>query len=179
MRRSVIGLAAFCAASVVHLGSARADDDTSLVIGGDGDLSFSPEGAGENVEGAGGGGLRLGVESDVLYFLYARGEIGGDYHTFGGERAPDLWRGTGGLRIGLEFLLRVGVFAHAGVGSLDSPGADESRKAFTYDVGAELGIGLLPLLDLGLHYAYVRLDAGDAPRDFAFQLVGIHVELAF
>ena len=150
-----------------------------MVLGGDGDIGISPEGSGEDVEGGGGGGIRLGLEKSMLALLYARGELGGHYHSFGGERAPDLWRATGGLRFGLEFLLRVGIFAHAGLGSLDSPGADESRKAFTYDVGAELGIGLIPLLDLGIHYAYVNLDAGEAPRAFSFQLAGIHVELAF
>src|SRR6187549_735463 len=129
MRPSVIGLAALCAVSLAYAGTPRADDDdTSVVIAGDGDIGFSPEGSGEETEGGGGGGLRLGVESDILYFLYARGELGGDYHSFGGEKAPDLWRGTGGMRIGLEFLLRFGVFAHAGVGSLDSPRTDESRK---------------------------------------------------
>lgn len=179
MRRRFLGLAALCAASLVHAGTARADDESSLVVGGDGDIGISPEGSGEDVEGGGGGGIRVGFERSMLALLYLRGELGGHYHSFGGERAPDLWRGTAGGRFGLEFLLRVGIFAHAGIGWLDSPHSDESRNAFTYDVGAELGIGLIPLLDLGIHYAYVNLDAGDGPKAFSFQLAGVHVELAF
>lgn len=150
-------------------------DDSSLAIGLDGDIGVAPDG--EETKGGAGGALRLGLESDVLAILYVRPELGAHYHEFGGDAAPSLWRGIGGLRLGLDFLLRVGAFAHAGYASLDSPVTDESRKAFSYDVGAELGLGLLPLLNLGLHYAYVNIGSGDAPESFDFSLFGVHVEL--
>ncbi len=174
--RSKLGMLVLSAGALTLLGTptARADD-RSVVIGVDGDIGVAPDG--EETTGGGGGALRLGLESDLLAILYVRPELGAHYHEFGGERAPSLWRGIGGLRLGLDFLLRVGAFAHAGYASFDSPVADESRKAFTYDVGAELGLGLLPLLNLGLHYAYVNIGSGDAPRPFDFSLFGVHLEL--
>ena len=180
MRSKTIGILALGAgalSSLLHAPEALADDDSSIVIGADGDLGIAPDG--EEVTGGGGGALRLGLEKEVLAILYFRPELGAHYHDFGGERAPTLWRGIGGLRVGLDFLLRVGAFAHGGYASFDSPVADESRKAFTYDVGAELGLGLLPLLNLGIHYAYVSIASGDAERSFDFSLFGVHVELVF
>lgn len=162
--------------TALHAAPALADD-SSVVIGLDGDLGVAPDG--DDTKGGAGAALRLGLESEVLAILYARPELGAHYHDFSGEQAPSLWRGIGGLRVGLDFLLRVGVFAHAGYAWFESPVADESRDAFTYDLGAELGFGLLPLLNLGLHYAYVNISAGDAPRSFDFSLFGVHAELMF
>jgi len=178
MRSKTLGILALSAGvlSLLHAPEALADD-SSVVIGLDGDLGIAPDG--EDFSGGGGGALRLGIEKEVLAILYFRPELAAHYHQFSGERAPDLWRGIGGLRLGLDFLLRVGAFAHAGYAWFDSPVADESRKAFTYDVGAELGLGLLPLLNLGIHYAYVNIGSGDAERPVDFSLFGVHVELAF
>ena len=162
------------ALSLFHSRPALADD-SSVAIGLDGNVGVAHDD--EDTEAGGGGALRLGLESEALAILYVRPELGAHYHEFSGERAPSLWRGIGGLRLGLDFLLRVGAFAHAGYAWFDSPVADESRDAFTYDIGAELGLGLLPLLNIGLHYAYVNIGSGDAPRDFDFSLFGVHVEL--
>lgn len=169
-------VASATALSLFHAPPALADD-RSVVIGLDGDVGVAPDG--EDTKGGGGGALRLGLEYEALGVLYARPELGAHYHEFGGERAPSVWRGIGGLRLGLDFLLRIGAFAHAGYAWFDSPVADESRDTFTYDVGAEIGLGLLPLLNLGLHYAYVNIGSGDAPRPFDFSLFGVHVELVF
>lgn len=178
MRSNALGTLVFCAGALsLFYGAPALADDSSVVIGVDGDIGVAPDG--EDTKGGVGGALRLGVESDLLAILYVRPELGAHYHEFGGDHAPSLWRGIGGLRLGLDFLLRVGAFAHAGYASLDSPVTDESRKAFTYDVGAELGLGLLPLVNLGLHYAYVKIASGDAPRPFDFSLFGAHVELVF
>ena len=179
MRSKALGILALGAGalSLLHSPRAFADDESSVVLGLDGDLAIAPEG--EAIEGGGGAALRLGLERELLALLYIRPELGAHYVEFGGDRAPSLWRGIGGLRLGLDFLLRIGAFAHAGYASLDSPVADESRKAFTYDVGAELGLGLLPLLNLGIHYAYVNIASGDAERPFDFSLFGAHVELVF
>jgi hypothetical protein len=178
MRRKALGLLTLSAGALTQLHTLPAlADDSQVVVGLDGDLGIAPDG--EELTGGGGGSLRLGLESDVLAILYVRPELAANYHEFGGERAPTLWRGIGGLRVGLDFLLRVGVFGHAGYGSLDSPVSDVSRKAFTYDVGAEIGLGLLPLLNLGLHFAYINIASGEAERPFDYTVFGLHVELVF
>lgn len=180
MRSRTLGIVVLSAGalslSLSITSNARADD-TSVVLGVDGDIGVAPDG--EDTTGGGGGALRLGGEREFLAILYVRPELGAHYHEFGGERAPSLWRGIGGIRAGLDLLIRVGAFAHAGYAWFDSPVADESRDTFTYDLGAELGLSLLPILNLGLHYAYVNIGSGDAPRPFDFSLFGVHAELVF
>ena len=66
------------ALSLFHTSHALADDDdeSSVVLGLDGDLSIAPEG--EEIEGGGGAALRLGLERELLWLLYVRPELGAD-----------------------------------------------------------------------------------------------------
>lgn len=155
---------------------ARASDG-KLALAGDLDLAWAR--ADEDTQKGWGMGFRLGWESSPLYILYFRPELGGHYYSFNGDAAPTILRGTGGVRLGFDLLLRFGVYAHAGVGKVDSPVADVSRTAFTYDFGAELDFPLIPVLDLGIHAAYESVNPNDAAKRDEITVVGLHAGLRF
>lgn len=144
-----------------------------LALDGDAAIAVDPS----RVSSGLGAGLRLGYELDAIV-LSITPEIGGDWHAFGGDLAPTALRGVAGARLAIGAGVRPNVFAHAGIASIANR-ADGSRSSSTYDGGVGLDFTLLPLLDLGLHAAYVVVPGtieGPANRWVA---AGLHVAFAF
>lgn len=100
-------------------------------------------------------------------------------HTFAGDFGPTAYRGLVGLRLGFGELIRPGVYAHLGLGHLTLPDPLPSHTAFTYDGGVFLDLTVLPLLDLGVHGAYNRLNEGDGISAFEWATIGAHAALIF
>ncbi len=89
----------------------------------------------------------------------------------------DMWRVSGGGRIGVGEILRPSLFAHAGWGSLgidideseragDIEGElsgwnDSNEGAFTWDVGLALDLAVLPVVTFGVHLGYNQLATDD------------------
>jgi hypothetical protein len=99
-------------------------------------------------------------------------------HTFADD-GPTAYRGLAGLRLGFGEIIRPGVYGHLGFGSLSMPDPVPSHTAFTYDAGIFLDLTILPLLDIGVHGAYNRLNAGDGVSAFEWGTIGAHAALVF
>lgn len=122
-----------------------------------------------DVDSGGGFAARLGWQLHVpLLVLTPEGVF--NYVRFSGSGGPSVYRGLGGVRLGLGEVLRPGVFGHAGVA--------QRSADFTFDVGAFLDFTLLPLLNVGVHVAYNRIRGGDDPS-FQWLTLGAHAELIF
>jgi hypothetical protein len=135
-----------------------------------------------DVSSGGGFGIRLGQHLHMPGLVLTP-EIGFNYAKFGDDVAPKVYRGTGGLRLGVGEIFRPGVFAHAGIGriTVDVPSGvpDPSHTAFTYDVGAFFDFTLLPFLNIGVHGAYSRLSGNDDMEAFDWATLGAHAALVF
>lgn len=123
-------------------------------------------------------GIRLGSQVHVPLVVVTP-EVGFTYHTFGGT-SPNVYRGLGGVRVGIGEIIRPGVFGHIGYGAFrsDVGGSRDTSFSFTYDLGACLEFTLLPVLNLGVHTAYNKWTGGDNPP-FSFATVGAHAVLVF
>lgn len=172
-----LGLAAALGLAVTLWPKAAMAGDSKLAVAGDFDLAWAD--AGNDTQNGKGLGGRLGWESSPLHILYFRPELGVHYYSFSGDGDPSILRGTGGARFGFDLIVRFGVYAHAGVANVDSSVSDIARTAFTYDVGAEVDVPLIPILDLGIHAAYESVSAGDAPKKTDYTVLGAHVGLRF
>lgn len=161
--------------AVCTLLPSRARADTAIA----GDLDWTLP-INSNADSGGGFGIRLGQH---IHFpmLALTPELGFTYAGFGGDFGPKVYRGVAGLRIGVGEILRPGVYAHLGVGrmELDTPGPDFSHTAFTYDAGGFIDLTLLPVLNIGVHAAYNRLNGSDTGDAFEWATVGAHAALIF
>jgi hypothetical protein len=156
-----------CAASGVAV---AVDLDVAAGVSAD-DVPTDGEVDEADVSSGWGMGARLGWDQSLIGVLYVRPELGVHGYDFGGDDGPGIWQGTAGLRFGIDLLLRAGLFAHAGVAHLDD-------TFFTYDSGLELGLGFIPVVDLGLHFAYQVVDPG-GDAEFDFVKFGVHAGLDF
>jgi hypothetical protein len=121
--------------------------------------------------------IRAGAQLHVP-MLVLTPELACTDHTFS-SRGPTAYRGLAGLRLGVGEVLRPGVFAHLGFGHLSLPSPAPSHTAFSYDAGAFLDFTLLPVLDLGVHGAYNRLNEGNGVAAFQWATLGVHAALIF
>jgi len=94
-----------------------------------------------------------------------------------------LWRYTAGLRLGVGEILRPTVFAHIGYGDVvfGGPGGTIFEEgfgdsAFTWDAGLAFDLAILPLIDVGVHGAYNRLETSTAVDWWS---AGVHAVLDF
>jgi hypothetical protein len=169
--------AAICPAvfglSMLFAHSARAE--TAIA----GDLDFAAPVDSSLASGAG-FGLRAGYHAH-LPFIILTPELGFTYHGFGGDYPASVYRGVAGVRLAVGEVFRPGVFAHVGIGSLraDGPPPDPSHSALTYDAGAFIDFTLLPLLNLGAHAAYNRLNASTDGYALDWVTLGAHAEVVF
>jgi hypothetical protein len=124
-------------------------------------------------------GIRLGNRMHVP-MLVATPEVGFTYHAFGGDAAPKMYRGIGGLRLGIGEMIRPGIFGHVGYGwrKVDLAGQSDTSSSFTYDFGAFLDFTLLPTMNIGVHGAYNQWTGGSQPS-FQFATLGAHAALIF
>lgn len=168
--RGLCGIAALA----LSLWSAEAAADTTVA----GDLDYAAP-IDSNANSGWGFGIRLGQQLHVPAVV-VNPELGFTYHRFADDSTPRVYRGIAGLRIGLGEILRMGPFAHIGVGRLSLSGApDSSHTAFTYDAGLFLDFTVIPFLNVGVHGAYNRIVSGNSNPAFQFATVGAHAALVF
>ena len=124
-------------------------------------------------------GARVGSQIHVP-MLVITPELGFTYHQFGGDAAPKVYRGIGGLRLGIGEVIRPGVFGHVGYGArkIDLAGGSDTAWSFTYDFGAFLDFTALPVLNIGVHAAYNQWTGAGQPS-FQFGTLGAHAALIF
>lgn len=96
-----------------------------------------------------------------------------------------VFRLMGGARVGIGTILRPSVFGHIGYGHLSVSGVDgilenpsslDDDSAFHWDVGLALDLTILPILDVGVHGGYNRLEFDHAVEWWS---LGAHVGLIF
>jgi hypothetical protein len=129
-----------------------------------------------NVDAGGGFGVRLGGQAHWPPFV-ATPELAFTFDSFGSSGDLRVYRGVGGLRLGVGEIIRPGAFAHIGVGNVAFRNIEGSHTDLTYDAGAFLDITLLPLLDIGGHAAYNHVVTDGS--DLSYMTVGAHVALIF
>ncbi|HEY2733067.1 MAG TPA: hypothetical protein VGI70_03740 [Polyangiales bacterium] len=168
---------ALCAS---YLAPARVQAETTVGV----DL-FAVAPIDSNYHKAGGGfGIRLGEELH-LPLLAVVPEVGFTYASFA-TSGLSVYRGIVGLRAGIGEIIRFGALAHVGFGqlSVDSEPAlhrvgEANHLGFTMDGGLFLELTLLPLINIGVHAIYNRLEGrkeGDALQWMQF---GVHAALVF
>lgn len=143
------------------------------------DLDYAAPIKVDHVSSGWGFGIRLGSQTKLTPVVVTP-EIGFTYHGFTGDAGPKVYRGIGGLRLGVGEVIRPGVFGHFGYGwsKVEFAGQKDTSGSLTYDVGAFLDFTLLPLLNFGVHGAYTQWTGGDKPS-FQFATVGAHAALVF
>jgi len=161
------------ALSMLFARSARAE--TALA----GDIDFASPIDSSLAAGAG-FGLRLGYHAHIPLIIVTP-ELGFSYYGFGGDYPASVYRGAAGVRLAVGEIVRPGIFAHVGLGRLsaDGPPPDPTHSALSYDAGAFLDFTLLPLINIGAHAAYNRLDASDGVGAVDWLALGGHAELVF
>lgn len=171
---AVIAPAVF-ALSMSLSASARADGD--VAIAGDIDYAIPVD---STVEAGPGFGLRLGYHAHIPFIILTP-ELGFTYYGFQGDYPANMYRGLAGMRLAVGEIIRPGVFAHVGVAQLtaDGPPPDPSRSALTYDAGLFLDFTLLPLVNIGGHAAYNRMEGNDEAAALNWASVGAHAEIVF
>jgi hypothetical protein len=168
-------LPALIASTIVLVASQRAHAKSGTAIGADLDYTNGIDEA--EKKGGTGFNVRLGYKLD-LKLLQLTPEIGGGYHTFGGDASAKFSQGILGARVSFLKVLEPGVYAHIGYGHISSRLGD-SRSATTADAGVTLDLTILPLIDLGLHGGYNGLLKSGGHPAFDTYVVGLHGALIF
>lgn len=143
-------------------------------IGADLDLGFPVHSAGDS---GGGFGIRLGQQLEAKPIVLIP-EIGFTYANFSGDYGPKIYRGILGARLGFGDVLRPGGFFHVGLGHF-VPTIGDNKNAFSFDAGGFLDFVLIPLINVGAHVAYNRVDADYGSGAYAYVTVGLHAALVF
>lgn len=164
--------ATVCTASVTFCFARPAG--AAPTIGADLDIGFPIHSRGDS---GGGFGIRLGQQLRALPIVLTP-ELGFTYHNFSGDYGPKIYRGILGARLGFGDVLRPGGFFHVALGHF-VPTVGENQNAFSFDAGGFLDFVLLPLIDVGAHAAYNRVDADYGSGAYAFITVGLHAALVF
>jgi hypothetical protein len=133
-----------------------------------------------SLKSGGGFGVRVGYYTHLPLITLVP-ELGFTYASFGGDYPGTVYRGIAGMRLGIGEVLRPGVFAHIGVAQLtaDGPPPDPSHTALSFDAGAFLDFTLLPIINVGAHAAYNRLNASDEGYALDWMTLGLHGEIVF
>jgi hypothetical protein len=152
-------LGALTTAGIAATSPARADDDgdrpsrgrhgagsTHIAV----DFDFGSALDAPGTKAGGGGALRLGQKFDLL-LISLTPELGGSYHSFGGDDQTKIYSGFLGGRLGVGKIIEPSIFGHLGLGHVDGL---ETRTAPIMDAGLAIDFTLLPLIDLGLHAGY-------------------------
>ena len=144
-----------------------------------GDIDFAAP-IDSSLSAGAGFGLRVGYHAHIP-FIIVTPELAFSYFGFGGDYPASLYRGAAGVRLAVGEIIRPGIFAHVGVARLgaDGPPPDPSHSALSYDAGAFLDFTLLPLINIGAHAAYNRLDAKDGVGAVDWMTLGAHAEVVF
>ena len=157
---------------VATLFSASAEAKTQIAA----DLDYAAPIDADSDSG-GGFAIRLGQQLHVPLIVLTPELVFAD-HTFS-DNGPTAYRGLAGLRLGIGEIIRPGVYGHLGFGSLSLPDPAPDHTAFTYDAGVFLDLTILPLLDIGVHGAYNRLNSGEGVAAYEWATLGAHAALIF
>jgi hypothetical protein len=122
-------------------------------------------------------GIRLGQQFRLPPIIALTPELAYTYHDF--SPRPVAYRGLLGLRLALGEIVRPGVFVHVGVARLIQESPAPSVTDFSYDLGGSLDFTLLPVVNLGAHAAYNRVELSHPANSFAWVTLGVHVEFVF
>jgi hypothetical protein len=128
--------------------------------------------------------LRFGNELDGVILSFTP-EVVASYHGFSGSLQPSAVRGLVGGRLSFGKILEPGVYAHVGAGRLSYPDATSPAFAggaiwgLAWDAGGTLDLTVLPLVDLGVHAGYARVDGTDVAPTLGWVNVGVHGALVF
>jgi hypothetical protein len=174
--RGGVALAVLSLASVASWSRQAAAADTPVAL----DLHYvapTSKGADGGAGIAGRIGRRFGSKPWVI-----TPELQLAYETFGGPFEPRLYRGLAGLRVGYDIVaVRPGLYGHGGIArsqfdDIAAPGL--GHTAITYDIGAFLDVTLLPLVNVGAHFAFNQMLDGNNGKDGVKWLaIGLHAEL--
>jgi hypothetical protein len=146
-------------------------DDSSTNIAVDFDFGAALDEPGTSA--GGGGALRIGQEFD-LFLISLTPEIGGSYHSFGGDDETRLYAGFLGGRLAVGKIIEPSIFAHVGVGHVQG---FEERTAPLVNGGLALDFTLLPLIDLGVHGGYNVMFPRNDGSALEFVTLGAHAAL--
>ena len=152
----------------------RRDDKSKTVLAFDLDFVAALSEPGASI--GGGGAVRLGRKLDFV-LVSLTPEIGGGYDRFNGYNNDSIYRGFIGGRLGFGKIIEPSVFAHVGVGKLDTNFGDHT--AVTFDGGIALDLTFLPLINLGAHASYNSLLPQGSYASFDWLALGLHVALVF
>jgi hypothetical protein len=120
-------------------------------------------------------GMRFGHDWDLL-LLSITPEIGLRYNNFSGPADATTFAVFGGGRVGINFVLKPSVFAHAGVGHLSG---DVSQTSLAYDVGAAVDLTLIPVVDFGPHVLLGGIAGDENTKSFSWLEIGGHLTFNF
>ena len=175
-------LTALTTAGVALATPARADDDGDRSSrrqrgGGDThiavDFDFGSALDAPGTKSGGGGALRLGQKFNLL-LVSLTPELGGAYHSFGGDERTKIYSGFLGGRFGVGKIVEPSIYGHVGLGHVDGL---ESRTAPIMDAGLAIDFTLLPLIDLGLHAGYNVMLPRDDGSALKFVTLGAQAAL--
>lgn len=171
-RRALSGAIALLGGAGVLL--AAPDAGATIAIAGDLEADV-PVGSASDLDTATGLALRLGWHLHLPAVVLTP-EIGWHHAEFGD--LVTLNRGIAGARLAFGEIFRVGGFAHVGFAnvSFEVPGASDTTQ-FTYDIGAFFDFTVIPLLNVGVHTGYARVEADDDGDALKWIPLGVHVEL--
>jgi hypothetical protein len=134
-----------------------------------------------------GGEVRAGYGAPVpLVTLEA--EAAFDYYSFGitdVDESANIYRVVGGLRLGLGLPYVPSLFGHVGWGKVDMSlgGVDASSDGLSWDVGLASDLFSVPLVAVGLHLAFKRINTGEDAQGDSTSVdwlgIGLHGELGF
>ncbi len=120
-------------------------------------------------------GMRFGHDWDLL-LLSITPEIGLRYNNFSGPADATTFAVFGGGRVGINFVLKPSVFAHAGVGHLSGA---MSQTSLAYDVGAAVDLTLIPVVDFGPHVLLAGIAGDENTEAFSWLEIGGHLTFNF
>lgn len=167
------GVAAVTTACLVASSGGAAS--ASTVIAADLDYAIPVN---SDASSASGFGIRAGHQARLPPVVALTPEVAFTYNDFSNS-GPTAYRGLFGIRLAFGEILRPGVFTHVGLGHLSWGSTDVSHTGFSYDVGGFVDFTLLPVLNIGVHGAYNRVDSGDVSAGFGWASVGLHAALVF
>jgi len=151
------------------------DAQAGVTVGADIDFTNGIDEADNS--GGTGFNVRLGYKLE-LAIMQIIPEIGGAWHTFGGDGGVKLSQGFVGGRLSFLKVLQPGVYAHVGYGHVSSKLGD-GRSGTTADAGVFLDLTILPLIDVGVHGGYNGLMKSGDFDAFDSYVVGVHGALNF
>jgi len=140
-----------------------------------GDLDYAAPISSTDNSGAG-FAIRFGYQVQAPFSLITP-ELVFSYDAFSGGLQSKVYRGLGGVRLGLDDTVRSGAYLHLGFGHIKPDAPDLSHDDLSYDLGVFLDLAILSKLTVGGHLAYNRVTGG--PNALQWATAGVNVGVTF